>query len=335
MFHKALDLWDERRARRSDGSKKPSLPIVDLQLAFPEAGPAADLEALAAHAVQAASDPSFFDLRPISEKDVRWSDGSISFPSSLDSDVAANDTVHASVERAEGAKHALVVFHHWNADERSKRLARFFVRQGITVAQMAMPYHMERKRPGAANVDDILSPNLGRTLRSMRQAVLDGRALVRILHDAGYERVSVLGMSLGSWVAGLVASHDRLVGCAGLFLSAGSLADMTWTGRATRHIRESLEGQVELDQLRRAWAPLDLERHAGKLARPDLALQFVLAKRDTVVRPELSEGLVSAIEKAGGEPHVLRLDCGHYSLSLPPFILWAGRSMASTLAGRP
>lgn len=331
MLDRMLDLWDERRAARGDAGKRPMQPVIAANVPFPDMASCSDLNALCKRAEAAADDPSFFTPAPIPTEAVRWVDGWISFPSPLPSDAETNNTVHASVVAGEGQSHALVVFHHWNARERSSRLARYFAGKGVTVVQMAMPFHMERRRPGAENVDDILSADLGRTLRSMRQAVLDGRQLVEILQNAGFEHVSVLGMSLGSWVAGLVAAHDERIQCAGLFLSAGSLADMAWTGRATRHIRASLDGMVELGQLRRTWAPLDLTRHASKLARSDLNLQFVLAKRDTVVPPELSERLVTSVRQAGADPRVQWLDCGHYSLSLPPYILWAGRSMTSAL----
>ena len=327
-----LDLWDERCAARGDAAKQPTRPVIDASLPFPDVAPSSGLDVLCHRAEATPDDPAFFTPAAIRAEEVHWKDGWISFPSPLPSDVEVNNTVRSSVVAGEERGHALVVFHHWNARERSVRLARYFAGKGITVVQMAMPFHMERRRPGAENVDDILSADLGRTLKSMRQAVLDGRAMVGILNNAGFERVSVLGMSLGSWVAGLVAAHDDRVGCAGLFLSAGSLADMAWTGRATRHIRASLDGVVELSQLRRAWAPLDVTRHASKLARSGLTLQFVLAKRDTVVPPDLSQRLVASVSQAGADPRVQWLDCGHYSLSLPPYILWAGRSMASALA---
>ena len=194
-----------------------------------------------------------------------------------------------------------------------------------------MPYHFERIRPNSRHADFMLSPNLGRTIQSMRQAVLDGRTLIRILKHQGYGEISVLGMSLGSWVAGLIAAHDPLVKKAALFLTAGSLADMVWTGRATGHIRASLEAEIGLEDLRRAWGPLDPGNHAGNLARTDLELQLVLAKRDRVILPELSRQLVAKLKDAGAAPGVLELNCGHYSLSLPPYILWAGLSVLRML----
>ena len=142
-------------------------------------------------------------------------------------------------------------------------------------------------------------------------------------------------MSLGSWVAGLIAAHEPSIGRAALLLTAGSLADMVWTGRATRHIRASFEGQIELAELRRAWGPLDLERYLDRLARPGLALQIVLAERDAVVLPELSEKLVARLRGVDADLDVLRLNCGHYSLSLPPYIVRTGLTASQFLRRDP
>lgn len=331
MYHKWLDRWDEMRAQRGDAVKEPTPLTLDAQLAFPTAHHAANMAEFCALADRAVADPTFF--HDPSEADLIYDrkDGWIEFQSPVLTETDANNIVRAQVTESRSNDHALVIFHHWNASSRSRQIARFFSSQGFTVVQIAMPYHLERSRPAASYADDMLSPNLGRTVRSMRQAVLDGRKLIQVLRSEGYEQVSVLGMSLGSWVAGLVAAHDQTVKKAALFLTAGSLADMVWTGRATQHIRASLEQEIDLPQLRRAWSPLNLENYAKKLARPDLDLQIVLAKRDTVVLPEISHHLVAQLKDAGAQLRVLELNCGHYSLSLPPQILWAGFSVSRLL----
>ncbi|MFC5567039.1 alpha/beta fold hydrolase [Rubellimicrobium aerolatum] len=334
MIDTWLDRWDERRARRSDATKAPTELALDARLAFPNAGDGTSLAEFCALADQATTDPAFFDPGEAAFE-AQWDDGWIRFPSSVLTDVEANNTVWGKVTATRSRHHALVVLHHWNARSRNPQLARVFAWQGITVVEMAMPYHLERRRPDAPHADDMLSPNLGRTIQSMRQAVLDGRRLVGVLRNADYERVSVLGMSLGSWVAGLMAANDPAIGRAALLLTAGSLADMVWTGRATRHIRASLDGRIDLTDLRRAWSPLDLENAAGRLARPGLALQAVLAGRDTVVRPEVSDRLVAKLMGADAELEVLRLNCGHYSLSLPPYILRTGLSASRFLKRGP
>lgn len=336
MLHSWLDRWDESNARRGDASKALADFVLNAERAFPPAPQASDVAAFNDLSERAAGDPAFFDPPPTRPTDgVESEDGWITFSTSLPSGVERNDTVRAKVTMARESDHALIVFHHWNARARKPLLARYFARRGLTVAEMALPFHLERSRPGASNADDMLSPNLGRTLGSMRQAVLDGRQLVAILKGRGYGTISVLGMSLGSWVAGLVAAHDEAVERAALFLTAGSLADMVWTGRATQHIRASLEGRIDPADLRRAWRPLDLGHHANRLARPGLELLIVLAKRDTVVQPSLSEELVTKLGAAGGRPEVLHLNCGHYSLSLPPYVFRAGRGALGLLKGLP
>ena len=226
---------------------------------------------------------------------------------------------------------ALVIFHHWNATKRNPQIDSFFSQRGITVVEIALPYHLERCRPGSSHTDYIFSPNLGRTIQSVRQEVLDGRKLIRWLKGLGYKEVSVLGMSLGSWISGLVAAHDPSVAKAVLFLTAGSLADMVWTGRATRLIRNSLEPEIELTGLRRAWRPLNLETYADRLARPNFDLHIVLAKRDKVVLPELSERFMERLTDAGARPNIIKLNCDQYSLAMPPHIVWAGLSLKRLL----
>jgi hypothetical protein len=102
---------------------------------------------------------------------------------------------------------------------------------------------------------------------------------------------------------------------------------MVWTGRATRAIRASLEPKIDLADLRRAWGPLNLENYAHLLARPDLPQHVVLARRDKVVLPKLSASFIQKLKDAGARPNVLELNCGHYSLALPPYILLAGLSL--------
>ncbi|RUW67277.1 dienelactone hydrolase-related enzyme [Mesorhizobium sp. M2A.F.Ca.ET.067.02.1.1] len=332
MYHNWLDRWDERRARRGEVGKKTTDFILDADRAFPGAGKIASIEEFCVLADQAVADPAFFDEPSESDESFEWKDGWLKFPSDIATDIAPNNVVWAKITESGSFDRAMVIFHHWNASARNRRIASFFSRRGITVVEIAMPHHFERSRPGSVHADYMLSPNLGRTIQSIRQAVLDGRKLIRWLKSEGYREISVLGMSLGSWVAGLIAARDQAVSKASLFLTAGSLADMVWTGRATRSIRDSLEPEIELTDLRRAWGPLNLENYAHSLARPDLDLHVVFAKRDKVVLPALSARFMQRLENAGARLTILALNCGHYSLAMPPYILLAGLSLKRFLS---
>lgn len=333
MYYSWLDRWDERRAQHGDVIKKIADFELGAELAFPEEKKVASIPEFCALADQAVADPTFFDEPDACAWDFEREDGWVRFPSEISTEIKDNNQVCAKVTESGSLDQALVVFHHWNASKRNRQLARFFSRRGITVVEMALPYHLERHRPGSAYADYMLSPNLGRTIQSVRQAVLDGRKLIRYLKREGYEEISVLGMSLGSWVAGLVAAHDAAVSKAALFLTAGSLADMVWSGRATRGIRDSLEPAIGLADLNRAWGPMNLENYADNLARHDLDLQIVLAKRDTVVLPQLSKQFLEQLQNAGARPDVLELNCGHYSLAMPPNIVFAGLNLQRFLKG--
>jgi len=332
VFHRWLDRWDERRAQRGEQAKEAKDFILDAGLAFPGAQETSSLEQFCVLAEHAVSDPGFYDEPAGSPQGFELHDGWLGFPSEIITDVEENNTVWTRITESGSRNRVLMIFHHWNASARNRQIAAFFSRRGITVAEIAMPYHFERSRPGALYADYMLSSNLGRTIQSLRQAVLDGRKLIRWLKSEGYDEISVLGMSLGSWVAGLIAAHDPTVSKASLFLTAGSLADMVWTGRATRSIRDSLEPSIALTDLRRAWAPLNLENFAHDLARPDLALQLVFATRDKVVLPELTKHFIENLHQAGAVPNVLKLNCGHYSLATPPYILLAGWSLKRFLS---
>lgn len=337
MFHSWLDRWDEQRAKRGEQGKKAATFVLDAERAFSGAKDVASIEEFCALADQVVADGSFFDGPHGSDQGFEWRDGWLRFPSDMTTDTDENNVVCAKITESGSLDHALVVFHHWNARARNGQIAKFFSQRGVTVVEIAMPYHFERSRPDSAHADYMLSPNLGRTIQSVRQGVWDGRKLIRWLKSEGYKEVSVLGMSLGSWVAGLIAAHDTSVSKASLFLTAGSLADMVWTGRATRSIRDSLEPELSLADLRRAWGPLNVENYADLLARPELELHVVLAKRDKVVLPALSEKSLQKLAGSGVRTSILRLNCGHYSLGMPPYILVAGLSLKRFLsrAGNP
>lgn len=324
MFYSWLDRWDERRASRGDEYKKETSFDIASELAFPGAGEVNDVIGFCSLADKIVGDPGYFEVLQHQMESFERKGEWLTFRSDISTDVEDNNVVWSRISESGSKSQALIVFHHWNATRRNDQLARFFSRRGITVVEIAMPYHLERSRPGSHYADYMLSGSLGRTVQAVRQAVLDGRRLIRWLKGEGYRHISLLGMSLGSWVAGLVAAHDPAVSKASLFLTAGSLADMVWTGRATRSMRETFEPHLALEELRRAWGPLNLENHSDLLARPELKLQVVLAKRDRVVLPDLSERFIDKLRQSGASPEIQAWNCGHYSLAIPPYIVAAG-----------
>src|SRR5450432_3240653 len=69
---------------------------------------------------------------------------------------------------------AIVVLPQWNAQPDSHvEACRIFNRLGIAALRLTMPYHEDRRPPELERADHLVSPNIGRSIQSMRQAVLD------------------------------------------------------------------------------------------------------------------------------------------------------------------
>jgi hypothetical protein len=218
----------------------------------------------------------------------------------------------------------VIVLPHWSAPTWAYQgLARHLSRVGLTAVEVALPYHGVRTREGALIADYFLSANLGRTIRSVRQAVVDTTDIVTWLTLRGYDRIAVIGLSLGSCIAGLVGAHDPRVRCSALFLTAGDFAEVTWTGRATRHIRRAVETEMTLDQLKSVWSIISTETFASELARPGHSALIISGTRDAVVKPYLTQRFIDQLSSRGARFSWMQLDCGHYSLARAPFSILA------------
>ena len=71
---------------------------------------------------------------------------------------------------------------------------------------------------------------------------------------------------------------------------------MVWNGLSTAHVRETLEGNVTLDELRRMWLPISPLPFIGQGARPQPLLVYALY--DLTFPVDLSRQLVGAFRRA-------------------------------------
>lgn len=278
------------------------------------------VERLAAWASQTvANSEAFFALPPCDDYTL---DGDrLSFPSAVTTPHPENNIVRARYfpETSErGRKRAVVVLPQWNADiEGHVGLCRLLNRFGISAVRLSLPYHDLRMPPELRRADYIVSANVGRTAQVCRQAVLDARRAIAWLATQGYESIGILGTSLGSCLAMLTAAHEPLVRAAALNHISPYFADVIWEGLSTAHVREGMDGQIDLDALRRIWMPISpfpyLERVRGK------HVLLVYARYDLTFPVTLSRMLVSEFRRRGVEHEVAVLPCGHYSIGVTPF----------------
>jgi hypothetical protein len=275
-------------------------------------------------AVMADTD-AFFTPPPTSDYTLmpRTADGEqlLTFPSALQTPHPANNTVYSRffpTRRKTARRAAVVVLPQWNADpDGHVGLCRLLTMSGISALRLSMPYHDQRMPPELHRADYIVSANVARTVQICRQAVLDARRAIAWLAVQGYERIGMLGTSLGSCLSLLTTAHEPLVNAQALNHISPHFADVVWRGISTRHVREGLDGQIELDLLRTLWRPISPHWFLERVR--DRQTLLVYARYDLTFPRDLSEDLVREFRRRN-IPHELSvLSCGHYSTGLAPF----------------
>src|SRR5208337_1125962 len=168
-----------------------------------------------------------------------------------------------------------------------------------------------------------------KTVQANRQAVKDARACLTWLEQRGYDRLGILGTSIGSSVGYIALVHDRRVRAWGFFHVSTYFADVVSQGMTTNHVWEGLRHEVSVEELREFWMPISpmpyVERGMG--ARRNTFM--VYGKYDPTFLPEFTQEMLGALRRNGAETRTLELPVGHYSLELAPFSWVAGWRMFS------
>ena len=195
----------------------------------------------------------------------------------------------------------MLVLAQWNSDAAGHiGLAKVLARFGMSALRLSLPYHDWRMPPELTRADYIVSANVGRTLEVCRQAVLDARRAIWWLRGQGYDRIGILGTSLGSCLSMLTASHEPLVRAQALNHISPHFADVVWRGLSTRHVREGLEGHVTLEDLRRLWSPISPWTFLDRIR--DVRTLLVYAKYDLTFPVDLSRDARGRVHAAGYPP---------------------------------
>ena len=324
MLSRFFHAWERRlHASTSDRVVRPfewGLDWIPANGFYPGLPPEARLEAWVSRVLD--DTDAFFAEEPTSDYECSPG-GHLRFPSQLVTPHPVNNVVHARYfpGRHRGRatpRRAVVVLPQWNADaEGHVGLAQLLAAFGVSALRLSLPYHDERMPPELNRADYIVSANIARTLQVCRQAVLDARRAVSWLVGQGYERIGILGTSLGSCLAMLTAAHEPRIRAAALNHVSAYFADVVWEGLSTSHVREGLEGHVDPDRLRRLWMPISPRFYLERMR--NTATLLVYAKYDLSFPVHFSLDLIRAWDALAMPHEVAVLPCGHYSTGLTPF----------------
>jgi hypothetical protein len=112
-------------------------------------------------------------------------------------------------------------------------------------------------------------------------------------------------------------AHDPRV-AVGIFNHVSPyFADVVWRGISTRHVREGLEHDIAIDDLRACWMPISpwpfIDRIRGRSAL------LVYALYDQTFPVDLSREFIAEFDRRRVPHDVAVLPCGHYTTGRAPF----------------
>jgi hypothetical protein len=268
--------------------------------------------------------------------DFRLDGNRLRFTSPVNTPYPENNTVHGqwfpAGEKPGRRRVAVVVLPHWNAQATQHgALCRGIAKLGIHALRLSLPYHDFRMPAELERADYAVSSNIARTVDATRQAVIDTRCCVDWLEQQGFESIGIVGTSLGSCYAYLASVHDPRLKVNVFNHCSTYVADVVWEGLSTQHIRQGLESNVTLEELRQAWDVISPPNYVDRYARMGKKPQFLYARYDTTFPTRFSEQVVAKAKELGFEHRAIAMPCGHYSLGETPFKFIAGYHICSFL----
>jgi hypothetical protein len=239
-----------------------------------------------------------------------------------------NNTVHAWHFPTDSDGRVVLVLPQWNADARSHMaLCRMLNFYGLSALRLSLPYHDLRMPEELERADYMLSPNLGRTLQSIRQAVVDCRAALDWLQFQGYTKFAILGTSIGSCVALITLAHDPRLELGVMNHVSPYFADVVWNGISTHHVRKALVENIGLEDLREIWMPISPRAYFKKLVGTGKKSYLVHALYDFTFPANLSKIVLKDYKDLNLPHSAFTLFCGHYTSGVFPFNIILGNAM--------
>lgn len=257
----------------------------------------------------------------------------LTWQSSVETISKENNTAIATYFPHPDKRAAVIILPHWNAKAGTYfDLAKFFNKVGISALRLTLPYHEERMPPELERADHLVSSNIGRSLQSIRQAVLDTRAAIAWLKQQGYEKVGIVGTSIGSCVAFTTWVHEPQLDAAVFNHVSGYMADVVWHGLSTYHVRESFGENLDLDELRQYWLPVSPMAYMEKLASlPTRPQRYIYTLYDLSFPIELSRDVMRELRRRKIPHSKAAIPCGHYTLGEKPWVYLDGYKIISYL----
>jgi hypothetical protein len=231
-----------------------------------------------------------------------------------------NDTVYAEYfQCAHAAGRAVLVLPHWNAARNSyASFCRFLNLAGFSALLVTLPYHAGRKPRECRRAEYSVSANIGRTIASARQGIVDTRCCLDWLVERGYRQFGIAGTSLGFGHAFVASALDERLTVNVFNHCCSTVSDAIWVGMP--ELRAAFEGRISQQELRECWSVINPISYFERFARFSKRSLLIHGRYDTTFAPDYVAELIQRFA-AGLDYEELELACGHYTIGDLPFAL--------------
>ena len=176
-------------------------------------------------------------------------------------------------------------------DGRAFDVPRLFGSLGFDVVLATLPYHGARAPQATGSGTPFLDDPL-RTVEAVVQAISDLRHLAAWLRSQGASSVGVIGMSLGGYLAALLASVEPTLDFVVPVIPVASFADILWDRAVRRGERDDAEAAgIDLGLLRRLFSAHCPLSHSPLVAQHRRLV--IAGEADRIVPPEHPSALAA------------------------------------------
>lgn len=171
----------------------------------------------------------------------------------------------------------VIMVHGWRME--SYRMEQMFLKsllnKGYNVYLFTLPYHLERTPDNSYSGEYMISADINRTLISIQQAISDLRSLIKyIKQDNIYNKVVLLGASLGGYVTNLTCAIEKNVDILISVFYVNNLAHSIWNTIPGKYIKKDFIRSKfrELKNLDEFWSIINPSNFKPKISKDKILL---------------------------------------------------------------
>lgn len=253
------------------------------------------------------------------------------FESPVKSLYSENDTVYADYFHCpHAAGRAVLVLPHWNAVPGSYcSFCRFLNLDGFSALLVTLAYHGSRKPAECTRAEYSVSANIGRTIASARQGIIDTLCCLDWLEERGYRQFGITGTSLGFGHAFIASALDRRLSVNVFNHCCSTVSDAIWVGMPD--LRASFESHITQQELRECWSVINPITYFDQFAQLPKKSLLIRGRYDMTFAPDYVAELIQRFQATRLNYQVVELACGHYTIGDLPFALLSAYRIAEFL----